>query len=306
MRDDAPAAPLAIGTTPPGTMMFALGKTLVWALGGDGIAAEARPYGGTGILIPLVQSGGLDLSFCGTGDLYDQFHGVGASDGRPNPDIRAIGVLFPNRFAFFVRQDSPIRSRSDLAGCRVPYGFNDMPTVRANVDALLANAGLTAADIVAVPVRNLIDNVDALIDGRADLAFFALGQPKVAQANAAVGGIRFLPVDPAPDAVARLRTFIRTGYVGTVAPAADLPGVVDPMTVAQYDVVAVVNVAMPAKRVETLLRTLVGRRSDMTSGMPLFRDLDVARMYQAFDVPYHPGAAAHYAAMGLAQAKTPG
>ncbi len=305
MRDRAPDRPLAIGTTPPGTMMFALGKTLTKALADDSIAAEARPYGGTGILIPLVQNGELDLSFCGTGDLYDQFHGVGASAGRASPDVRAIGVLFPNRFAFFVRQDSPILSRSDLAGRRVPYGFDDMPTVRANVDALLANAGLTAADTVAVPVRNLIDNVDALIDGRADVAFFALGQPKVAQAHAAAGGIRFLPVDPDPAAVARLRAFIRTGYVGMVAPAADLPGVAAPMTVAQYDVVAVVNAAMPATRVVSLLRTLVGRRADMVSGMPLFRDLDAGRMHQAFDVPYHPGAVAYYGERGFGQASVP-
>jgi TRAP transporter TAXI family solute receptor len=292
---------LRIGTTPPGTMMYALGETLTQALAADGVPSNAQSYGGTGLLIPLVQVGELDLSFCGTADLYDQFHGVGVSAGNANPDVRAVAVLFPNRFAFFVRHNSAIRSQADLKGRRVPYGFADMPTVRANVDALLANAGLSADDIEPVPVRNLIDNVDALVDGRADAAFFALGQPKVAQAHLAIG-IRFLPVDPDPAAVERLRQFIRTGYAGSVAPAPDLPGVTAPMTVAQYDVVAVVHAAMPDEAVAALLNTLTTRRASMIAGMPLFRDSDLLRMYQEFGIPYHPAAAEFYSRRGIGPA----
>lgn len=294
MREAVQASSLVVGTAPPGTLMCALGKTLSATLASGNIATEIRYHGGTGILIPLVQAGELDLSFCGTDDLYDQFHGVGCSVGRPNPDVRAVGVLFANRFAFLVRNDSPVRGPKDLAGYRVPSGFVDMPNVQSNVAGLLANAGLTVADTVPVPVRDLIDNVDALIDGRTDVALFGLGQLKVMQAHSAVGGIRFLPIDSNPAALTRLRSFIRTAYVGTAEPGVELPGVIATMPVAQYGVVAVVHAAVPAQLVRSLLSALVKRRTEFSSGLPRFCNLNVRQMHQAIDVPYHPGAIAYY------------
>ncbi|MCX7311193.1 MAG: TAXI family TRAP transporter solute-binding subunit [Alphaproteobacteria bacterium] len=295
----ARAQSLSIGTTPPGTMMFALGNALSKTLADADIASAVQPQGGTGVLIPMVNAGGLDLGFCGTPELYDSFHGVGSSEGKPNPNLRAIGILFPNRFALFVRKDSSIETMQDLRGRRVPYDFTDQASSKGNIDALLANAGMTIQDVQPVTVKNLIDNVDALIQGRTDVAFFALGQAKVAEADKAVGGIRFLAVSAEPDAVAGLRKFIRTGYVGKVNPAVDLPGVLEPLAVAQYDVIAVVNAAMPAKLVTALLRVFIERRDALAIGMPLFRGLVADRMYQNFQVPYHDAAVAFYYEQGV-------
>ena len=52
---------------------------------------------------------------------------------------------------------------------------------------------------------NLIRGVDEFISGRTDAGYFAVGQAKVAEADAAVGGIRFLPPVETPEAIAAMQ-----------------------------------------------------------------------------------------------------
>jgi uncharacterized protein len=294
----AGAQTLAIGTTPPGTLVHALGTTVAKALD-DTIAVRVRPTNGTSVLIPMVNSGELDMGFCGTLEFFESFHGTGPSAGRPNPNLRAVAVLFPNRLGLFVRNDSPIKTVRDLKGVRVAYGYGDQASAKTGVDALLANAGLTAADIQAVDVPSLTAGVDALIAGRADVAFFAIGQAKVAEADAAVG-IRYLAVDASPAAIAALQKALPTAYTGRVEPAPNLKGIREPLVLAQYDVVAFVNANVSEERVRIIARTLADRRDAMAQTMPLFRQLDPARMFVGnLRVPYHNGALAYYRDQGL-------
>ena len=110
----------------------------------------------------------------------------------------------------------------------------------------------------------------------------------------ALGGIRFLTVDPDSAAVKRLQAHIRAAYVDMVEPAIDFFGVNRQMTVAKYDVVAVVNASAPTQWVFLLLKTLIERRDEMTAGASIYRNLDEGRIYREFDVPYHPASVAYY------------
>ena len=293
-----------IGTTPQGTLVYAVGTTIAKALFDSAkIDARVQPTSGTSVLVPMVNSGELDMGFCGTLELYDSFHGVGTSDKRPNANLRAIAILFPNRFGLFVRNDSPIRAAKDLSGKRVPFGFTNQASSQTVVEALLANAGLTVKDVQPVTVSSLTDGVDAFVAGRVDVAFFAIGQAKVAAADAAVGGIRFLAVDPAPAAVAALQRVLRTAYVGRVDPAPNLPGVREPLMLAQYDVSAFVNANLPAERVRAIVRVLAEERDALALAMPAFRQMRPERMYARIEVPYHDGAIAYFRDRGISQAR---
>jgi TRAP transporter TAXI family solute receptor len=302
MITGAAAQPLGIGTNPQGTMVYTLGATLAKALQETaGMQSRVQPSSGTGTMVPLVNSGEIDMGFCNAREFYDSFHGVGSSDKRPNANLRAMAVLFPLQVGLLVRNDSPIKSVKDLKGRTVSYGYASQEVIRILLDGLLANAGLTIKDMKPVLVPNLVRGVEELMSGRVEVSFFALGQAKVSEADAAVG-IRFLPVDTSPAAMEAMNKVVQVGYVDTVQPAPNLAGVREAIPVAHYDYVAFANKDMPAERVKTITRVLLEQRDVMAQTLPLFRQLNPERMYSAkLQVPYHDGAIAFYREHNIAQ-----
>jgi TRAP transporter TAXI family solute receptor len=298
----ADAQPLGIGTNPQGTMVYTLGATLSKALADTAhMQSRVQPSSGTGTLVPLVNSGEIDIGFCNAREYYDSYYGVGSSDKRPNPNLRTIAVLFPLQVGLIVRNDSPIKSVKDLKGHTVSYGYTSQDVIRILLDGLLANAGLTVKDMKPVLVPNLVRGVDELMAGRVDVTFFALGQAKVSEADASIpGGIRFLPVDTSPAAVDAMMKVVKVGYVDTVNPAPHLAGVREPIAVAHYDYVAFANKDVPAERVKTITRVIAEQRDAMAQTLPLFRQLKPERMWtRKLEVPYHDGAIAYYREKGI-------
>jgi TRAP transporter TAXI family solute receptor len=300
----AQAQPLGIGTNPQGTMVYTLGATVSKALADTAqIQSRLQPQSGTGTMVPLVNSGEIDIGFCNAREFYDSFYGVGSSDKRANPNLRAIAILFPLQVGLIVRNDSPIKSVKDIKGKSISYGYASQEVIRILVDGVLANAGVTISDMKPVLVPNLVRGIDELIAGRVDVSFFALGQAKVAEADAAVG-IRFLPLETDPAAVEAMKKVVQVGYPAQVNPAPNLPGVREPIMVAHYDYVAFANKDVPAERVKTITRVLAEQRDTMAQGLPLFRQLKPERMYsKALKVPYHDGAIAYYRDKGIKEAE---
>lgn len=298
----ATAQPLGIGTSPQGTMVYTLGAAVSKALAESAnVQSRVQPSAGTGAMVPLVNSGEIDIGFCNAREFYDSYHGVGSSDKRPNKNLRAVAVLFPLTVGLIVRDDSPIKSVKDLKGKSISYGYQSQEVIRILVDGMLANAGLTINDMKPVLVPNLIRGMDELIAGRVDVSFFALGQAKVAEADAAVG-IRFLPMDDSPTAVDAMLKVVQVGYVDKIAPAPNLPGVKEPIPVAHYDYIAFANKDVPAERIKTLTKVIAEQKDAMAQSLPLFRRFKPERMYSSkLQVPYHDGAIAYFKEKGIKQ-----
>jgi TRAP transporter TAXI family solute receptor len=304
LASPAASQPLGIGSNPQGTMVYTLAATLSKALADSaGMQSRLQPQSGTGTTVPLVNSGEIDIAFCNAREFYDSYHGVGSSDKRPNPNIRAVAVLFPLQVGLLVKNDSPIKSPKDLKGKTISYGYASQEVIRILLDGMLANAGLTVNDVKTVMVPNLIRGIDELVAGRVDVSFFALNQAKVAEADASVG-IRFLPMDDSPAAVEAMQKVVQVGYVQKVNPAPNLAGVKEPIPVAHYDYVAFANKDMPVERVKTITRVLAEQRDAMAQTLPLFRQLKPERMYSSkLQVPYHPGAIAYFNEKGIKEEK---
>jgi uncharacterized protein len=302
----APAAaqPLGIGTSPQGTMTYTLGATYAKALDDAAkIQARVQPSSGTGVMVPLVNGGELDIGFVNTLELTEAYTGTGSFANRPQKNLRVVGVMFPIKSGFFVRKDSPIKSAADLKGKAVPYGYTTQEIIRTVIDGLLANAGLTAADVRPVLVPNLIRGVDEFISGRADVGYFAVGAAKVSEADAAVGGIRYLPILETPEAIAAMKKVVPTSFPETVSPAPNFAGITGPTTMMFYDYVMFVSASLPKDRVYKLTQILAEQRDAMATGLPLFKDMDVKRMHRDIAIPYHEGAIAYYKDKSVAVTK---
>lgn len=286
----ASAQVIGIGTSPQGTIVYSLGAALSKALKESAnVESRVQPSSGTGVMIPLVNSGEIDFGFCNSLELYESFHGTGTFDKRPNPKLRTVGVLFPLRTGLIVRNDSPIKTLADLKGKTIAYGFTSQEIIKTTVDAMLASAGLSAADMKTVLVPNLIRGMDELIAGRVDAATFAIGAGKVAEADAAVG-IRYLDLDASPEGEARMKKVFGTSYMRAVEPAANLPGVRGKINAMHYDYTVFVNADVPADRVKTVTRVFAEQKELLAQAMPQFRGMNPQRLGADIGVPFHPAA----------------
>jgi TRAP transporter TAXI family solute receptor len=295
----AQAQPVGISTSPQGTLTYAVGAAIAKVLNeAGGIQTRVQPSSGTGSGIPLVDSGEIDLGLSNTLELYDAFHGVGTFDKRPNPNLRAIAVIFPIQVGLFVRDDSPIKTIKDMKGHTVAYGFTSQEIIKKTVDAMLATDGLSIKDLKPIMVPNLIRGVDDLIAGRADITTFALGSAKVSEADAAVK-IRFISLPEGPPALAGLKKEFRTAYLAKAMPSPRYAGVKEPITVMQYDYTVFANAKVPADQIKKITEILATHKDALASAHPLFKGMQIQRIYSDIEVPYHDGAKGYFAEKGI-------
>jgi TRAP transporter solute receptor, TAXI family len=300
----AGAQPVGLGTSPQGTLTYAVGAAVAKTLTDVGhIQARVQPSSGTGAMIPLVNSGEIDLGFCNTLELYDAFHGVGTFDKRPNPKLRTLAVVFPIKVGLFVRADSPIKTIADMKGHTVAYGFTSQEVIKKTVDAMLATAGLSIKDLKPVMVPNLVRGVDAFVSGRADITTFALGSAKVSEADAAVHGIRFISLPNTPEALKGLKSQFRTAYIAEAKPSPRYAGVKAPTNVMQYDYTIFTSQNFPAARAKQITDIIANNKKALGDSHPLFKSMEVNRLYTDIEVPYHDGAKAYFKDKGIKEAK---
>jgi TRAP transporter TAXI family solute receptor len=299
--------PLGIGTSPQGTLTYQIGATFGQAVG-DALGRQARvqPQSGTGVMVPLVDSGELDIGFVNTLEMTDAFTGTGTFEGRPQENIRMVAVMFPIRVGMFVRDDSDIQSVEDLEGKRLAWGYTSQQIIQTVLNGVLANAGLGPDDVEQVLVPNLIRGVDEFIAGNVDAGFFAIGPAKVAEADAAVGGIRFLPMNEGDEALSRMQEAVPSSYIATVEPTATTTGVDAPLATMHYNYTMFVNAALPDELVHDLTGVLAEKSRQMAGAVPLFRQLKPEGLWRDFGVPYHPGAIQYYEQNGIAETRLGG
>jgi TRAP transporter TAXI family solute receptor len=300
----ASAQPVGLGTSPQGTLTYAVGAAVAKTLTAEGgIQARVQPSSGTGAMIPLVNDGEIDLGFCNTLELYDAYHGVGTFEGRKNPNLRTLAVVFPIKVGLFVRADSKIKTIADMKGHTVAYGFTSQEIIKKTVDAMLATAGLSIKDLKPVMVPNLVRGVEAFENGRADITTFALGSGKVSEADASVHGIRFISLPNTPEALKGLKSQFRTAYIGQAKPSPRYAGVKEPINIMQYDYTIFTSTKFPADRAKKIAEIVATNKKALGESHPLFKSMDPKRMFTDIDVPYADGAKAYYKEKGIKESK---
>jgi TRAP transporter TAXI family solute receptor len=296
----APAAAqqLGIGTMGQGTSGYSMGSAIARVLSENGVDALVQPSAGTSAYLPLIDMGELDIGIANAIEVGDAVAGEGAFDGRALANLRPIARLYPFRVGVFVRDDSDIQTIADLKGASITYGFSSQVTLNRVLQALLATGGLTEADIEPVLVPNVVRGADDFSAGRVDAAFFAMGSGKVAEADAAVGGLRFLPVSDAPEAVARMQAILPQAYVTKVQPVPNLAGVDEPINAMAYDYMLVAGAHVSDERVAEIVRLLHDNKDALAESFGGFRSFRPDAMHVDIGVPYHDGAVAAYKVLG--------
>jgi TRAP transporter TAXI family solute receptor len=170
--------------------------------------------------MPMLLTGEVDLGVGGSLAIQQAylgtfvFEGIAKKAGVKGFPVRIVGAGSPLMVNFLVRGDDPAQKVADLKGRRV-VSFREGTHFDLYTKAKLVNGGLSLDDVIEVPASNPLEGGRAVIEGRADTSDVALGAPIVAEAVAKVNA-RWLPMDPSPAAVKRMKVFCPTVYVAEV------------------------------------------------------------------------------------------
>jgi len=310
----APPLPerLSFATHRVGTTFYAVGSGLAKvASEHSGMMVVVSPTGGPPAWVPLMnKSGNPEIGIISSGDAWQAYTGKIAPaplvPGDPrtksgyeagNSNLRCLTMGTSLSSGFLIRADSPMKRSEDMRGKRITWGFPGFP---ANIPpglAGLAMAGLTINDVVPVPVPEVVAGVQALIEGRVDIAIAAVGMGIVAEANAKVG-IRFLPEPMEPEAIKAAQKIMPGIDVGIVK--AGPPGVKVDTPIKNYGINIVASIHMPDHVAYTLVKTWWDYHKEL---WPIHAQLKgwapELFIQKSATIAYHPGAIKFYKEKGV-------
>lgn len=296
----AHAQVVGMGTSKQGGFTYSAGAAIAKVVGSEGLRMLVRPYGGSGVYVPAVNKGQLQFALANALETRYAVTGTGAYQGRKQENIRVVAVMLPLRVAIFVRKDSPIKTIADLKGKRVPGVFAAARTLKVLMDGLLANAGMSYADVNTVKAASIISGANDFAAGKSDALFFAVGSGKVLQIDAQVGGIRALPIDPSPAAMERLRKYVPVAYPLELKPGKRLAGILKPTQVMAYPYLVLTSAKVSDDQVYKVAKAMWGNRKGMIAAFRPMAGFQQKNMVTKLDpVQYHPGAIKFYKEKGL-------
>jgi TRAP transporter TAXI family solute receptor len=296
----ASAQTVGLGVGTPGFWTNGAGSAIAKVANDAGVKMRIEPASGTTVYVPQIENGQMEFGLANHSETYDAVHGSGLWQGKKLSNLRVISVLAPLRTGIFVKKDSPIKKLSDLKGKRVTSDYSAQKTVQFNVLGMLAMGGLTLDDVEQVKVPNVVRGATDFAAGKADCFFFALGAGKVAETDAAVGGVRILPIDPSPQGMAKIQKYIPVGYADTVRPGPGLVGVVEPTPVFAYDYLALASTKTPDDMVYKVVKAMHGGKAAMAAAFKSLEEFDPKKMVKDLGkgIEYHPGAIKFYKEIG--------
>ncbi len=297
----AHAQPIGIGTNPQGSLAYTIGSAVAQVVTTTaGVQARVQPQGGPDVTIPLVQTCELQFSIAASDIAAAAFAGRGLFDGRQMEGIRVVATLMPFPSGLFVRADSDIQGLSDLRGRRIPGEYTQQRVVLGYTRTTLATVGLGLDDVTLVPVPNGNRGVEAFMAGEVDAAISAPGAGIVAQADVAVGGIRYLPVPDTPEADALIREMTPGAVLMRVDPRPDRPGISETTAMMGGSFVLLAGTCMPEDRVAQVAAALNENRERLVAIFPGFSEMTDDRIAApAGPLPLHPGAEGYFRSVGL-------
>jgi len=300
----AQAQVLGFGSAPQGSIGYNMSSAIARVMSEEGkIQSRVQPYSGSSAVLPLINSGELDLAVCNVLEIEEATKGEGPYNGRKQSNLRVLGVIFPLYSSIFVRKDSPIKSLAELKGKRLPYGFSAQVTLERIVDAIIATGGLSRSDVVPVLVPNVVRGADDFIDGKTDGGFFALGAAKVSEVDKTVGGIRYLPLPDDAKSVAAMKKIMPYAYIKLVNPSPAFAGLDGPTKLMAYDYLVAVGTHVKDDTVYKIAKAMYENKAKLAESLRAFGGWDPQTISKEMPATYHPGSVKFFKEKGLGGAK---
>lgn len=299
MRSSLPKS-LRIATHPQGAAYYALGAAFAKVLSQElPLSASVRPFSGFQAWFPEVDSGNVDLGLA-TG--YDLWLGVqGREPYKKMKNLRILTVGTDLILGLVVKKDSPIKTLADLKGKRVTIN-TVLVGARDGALAMIKAAGLDPErDIIVIPITNVVQGPQYLMEGRVDAAWAAPAMPQLREAEAKLGGVRFLPA-ALNDEQARVISEQFTGYRVQMQKGGILTGVHEntPLMASSINLVTYKNFGDEAAyRIVKTLWNNYDKYKDAHPWAKLWTQKKMTANLVNSVAPFHSGAVRFYKEQGI-------
>jgi uncharacterized protein len=296
----AHAQVLGFGSAPQGSIGYNMSSAIARVMSeAAGVQSRVQPYSGSSAVLPLVNSGELDLAVCNVLEIEEATRGEGPYNGRKQANLRVLGVIFPIYSSIFVKKDSPIKALADLKGKRLPYGFSAQVTLERIVDAIIATGGLARKDVVPVLVPNVVRGADDFMEGKTDGGFFAIGAAKVSEVDKTVGGIRYLPLPDDANSVAAMKKIMPYAYIVTVNPSPAFVGLDGPTKLMAYDYLVSVGAHVKDDVVYKIAKAMFENKPKLAESLRAFGGWDPQTIGKEMPASFHPGSVKFFKEKGI-------
>jgi TRAP transporter TAXI family solute receptor len=199
-----------------------------------------------------------------------------------------------------VRASSGIKTIADLKGKRIVTHIKSNVSLRQLKRTILATAGMTFNDIIPVEAGGLGQNINKVVEGRADAAITALRIPVFRKAHVSIpGGAQILALGPkATDEFMSSRTPGSRTF--TTKPAKGNVGVNAVTKIAAFDSYVNVGSQISNEEAYTLIKTMHPNWKELQKPLRVLRGLKPNQIAPPGNViPYHPGAVKYYKEAGV-------
>lgn len=296
---------VTIGSNPPGTVFYALASGLA-KVASEGAPTQfvVQPYSGTSTFLPLLNTGEVDFGINNAVDMGLSYRGPerlkigGRNPFQHTPNVRLLMRGSILMTALLVRKDTPMKTIHDIRGKRLTGEYPAQLANWYNLYGFLTGAGMKWEDVKIVPVPGANEGVDALVQGRADVALHAVNSAKVREADAAIG-VRHLSLDCSPQGEKRLRAAV-PGYYPYWLKGGQAAAIAEDTCVNAYDIYLTTHKASPEKVVNLLLKNIWENADKLAPLHPGFKDWTRQRAVDAdVTIPYHLAALQFYKERGV-------
>ena len=299
---------ITLGTNPIGSLYYAMGAGFAKVVGGNTpMKVEVLPQSAT-VWYPMLRTGEVNFGLAASSDASVAYAGKAiykkATKGKGYRNLRIIMHGTPMKMSMVVFADSGIKTGKDLNGKRVNLEFGAHFSVRLNQLAMLANFGLTPADVKPTAASSYVDGVRGVIEGRTDASEGSMGSAVIKELAATPHGAYFIPLDPSPEAVERMRhiekydLYVPEFYVTMVK--AGPAGVDEDKYLFAYPISLVCGESLSEEVVYTIVKAVWNNYKDLAPIHPRLKDWTPDRYVMVnTSIPYHPGAIRWYKEAGV-------
>ena len=288
-----------LATHAVGSLYNAMGTGIATVLSRNTpMTVRVQPFAGPPAWVPSMERGETDMGVLTGADAIMAKKGI-VLYKRAFKNVRLLIIGAALHTGFYVQKDSPIQNVSDLKGKRIPTDYPGTPILKLSSTACLATAGLTYDDIVKVPVADLMAGSRAFIEGRTDACYFSVRSPAVEEANARVGGIRYISLIDTPEGRKKMGEIYPGSYPYTLKKGS-ATGILEDTVLMANDVYLVVSKDFSEEAAYEAVKALVEHNKELGEAYRALGAWKPALMVKKSAlIPYHPGVIKFFKEKGM-------
>jgi hypothetical protein len=269
----------------------------LWNTKLENVRVSAQASAGGIANLNMIADGEAQLGVAVTSIMYESFHGIGAFEGRPNPNLRVMIGLYANPNQVVVTQNSGINSLADLSGKRFASGAPGS-TTEVETSLHLKTSGVNYPDGLRVQYVGFTEAIDLMRNKQLDGAWIMAGIPNAAVTEMlSTAGGKLLSLDM--DLIKKLQQAY-PWYGAYTIPAGTYPGQTADVLTSAIKITVCTDARVDADVVYDMTKTFWENFEELKATQAPLKQVNPKEAVKDLaGLPLHEGAARYYREIGL-------